>query len=461
MFEGLGTMISGLFASGAFLVIPAVFIGVIVVTLFLAMSYRRVVPTNEVHTVQSKKKTTAYGRGLEGGNVYYEWPAWLPIIGITKIGMPTSIFDIDLDGYDAYDQDRLPFTVDVKGFFQVDVPETAAQRVKDFRELRDQLENILKGAIRSILANSELESILGQRSEFGDKFTAEVEGQLSAWGVKSVKNIELMDIRDAKSSQVIENIMAKKKSEIEKDSRIEVAENMKLAELAEIDNTREAEVRKQDALKQQGEAEASKTKAVGIADEKAQQEIKEEAKTTAEKDMAVIKVEQEREADINKNVATINAEKDKEVKRLAAEATLIEETKDAEAIKLQGEAKAEAEKLMQMAPISAQIELAKEIGANDGYMNYLLGLDGIKAGENVGIAKAEAMAKGDLKIIANAGTVEKGVSNMMDIFSSQGGMKIGSMLETMAQTPMGKELLTRITGAKPEVKEADEVINME
>lgn len=74
--------------------------------------------------------------------------------------------------------------------------------------------------------------------------------QLSNWGVNTVKNIELMDIRDAKESSVIHNILAKKKSAIEMESRLVVAE---------------------------------KEKTVGIATQLAKQEIIEQERTTKEK----------------------------------------------------------------------------------------------------------------------------------------------------------------------------------
>jgi len=426
--------------------VVSIAVALCITILIASFIFRVVVPTNKVHTVQSKKKTTSYGKGLDYGNVYYRWPSWVPIVGITRIIMPTSIFDINLNDYSAYDQDRLPFVVDVMGFFQVDTPEVAAQRVDNFEELYKQLENILKGAIRTILANSPLENILGNRGEFGESFTAEVEGQLSAWGVKSVKNIELMDIRDARESNVIDNIMAKKKSEIERESRIEVANNHKEAEMAEIDAKKEADVRKQEALKIVGEKAAEKEKAVGIAQEIAEQEIKTQSKITAEKDMAVLKVEQEKQADIDKNVAIINAEKDKEAKRLSAEADLIQQEKEAEGIFAIGKSEAEAEKLMLMAPVEAQITLAQEIGSNEGYMDYLLGTEGIKAGQIVGEAKAEAMATADLKIITNAGTTEGGINKMMDVFSAKGGTELGSMLETLSQTPVGKAVMEKLVG---------------
>jgi flotillin len=44
------------------------------------------VPTNEVHIVQSSKKTTSYGKDTGHGNTYYEWPTWLPVVS----GRPAS-----------------------------------------------------------------------------------------------------------------------------------------------------------------------------------------------------------------------------------------------------------------------------------------------------------------------------------------------------------------------------------
>lgn len=48
------------------------------VAFLVAITLRRVVPTNEVHIVQSAKKTTSYGKDTGNGNTYYEWPSSLP-----------------------------------------------------------------------------------------------------------------------------------------------------------------------------------------------------------------------------------------------------------------------------------------------------------------------------------------------------------------------------------------------
>ena len=156
----------------------AVVVAFVFIVLVIALLLRRVVPTNEVHIVQSGKATVSYGKDHESGNTYYEWPSWLPKIGIVKIVLPVSVFDGDLEAYEAYDKGRLPFVVDVKAFFRISDSNLAAQRVSSFDELRSQLHAILQGAVRTILASADIEEIMQGRSQFGEAFTREVEAQL-------------------------------------------------------------------------------------------------------------------------------------------------------------------------------------------------------------------------------------------------------------------------------------------
>ena len=58
---------------------------VILFIILIPLLFRRVVATNEVHIVQTSKSTTSYGKDTANGNSYYEFPSWIPIIGVTKI----------------------------------------------------------------------------------------------------------------------------------------------------------------------------------------------------------------------------------------------------------------------------------------------------------------------------------------------------------------------------------------
>lgn len=462
----LGTVFTGLETVFSSFVFPSVLIGIVIFVVLL--KHRRVVETNMVHIVQSRKKTTSYGTGKPDGNVYYGWPSWFVGLGVTVIELPVSNFDLSLKDYEAYDKDRVPFKVDVTAFFRIQDTTVAAQRVSSVKEMQEQLTLIVQGAVRKVLASDDIDSIMLERSKFGESFTEEVADQLKQWGVESVKAMELMDIRDAHESKVIANIMAKKTSGIEKESRIEVANNMKAAETAEIEADQEVDIRKQQAAEAVGEREAEKDRAIGIAKEKSQQQIKIEAKITAEKEMDLKRVQQVQEAAIIKEKEIIKAEQDKTIVVFAAEGRLEEKKKEAEGIKLVGEANAAAATAMQKAPVEAQIMFAKEVGSNEGYQKYLAIIEAIKAWCEVGGQQAEALQGADIKVIANSGSGSptSGMSKVMDLFSSKGGTEIASMIEAVAQSPLGESLFEALlpnmgkSVAKKEVKSEENISDL-
>jgi flotillin len=447
---------------------------ILVITASILIPYllRRVVPTNEVHIIQSRKATISYGKDMSQGTTYYEWPHWIPVFGVTKTILPVSVFDLDLASYEAYDKGRLPFVVDIKAFFRIVDSNVAAQRVSSFEELQGQLKAVVQGAVRTILASNEIEEIMQGRSKFGEEFTKEVSSQLTNWGVATVKNIEMMDIRDHQSSAVIRNIMEKKKSHIEMQSRTEVAKNMQIAQIAEVEAQKITEIQKQQAMQEIGQRTAEKDKQIGIAQQLASQEIKEQERITKEKEMNINRVAEVKAAEIEreknlvkadqirqsgiivaegeKQKSIIGAEGTKQETILKAEGNLQTQQLDAQGIKAQGEAKAEAERLMQLAPINAQIELAKEIGSNDKYQHYLLSIRKIEADQAIGIEQAKALKDADLKVIANGGDVVSGINKLTDVFSAKGGTEIGGMLEAVAQSEQGKALLGKILNKKSE-----------
>jgi len=411
--------------------------------LLIALVFRRVVETNEVHIVQSAKATTSYGKDTPNGNTYYQWPSWFPIIGITRIVMPVSVFDLRLVAYEAYDVGRVPFVVDIVAFFRIEDSNMAAQRVENFPELKDQLLAIIQGAVRTILASHDIDKIMLERSIYGEQFTIAVQEQLKNWGVTPVKNIELMDIRDAEGNRVVHNIMEKKKSLIEMESRTEVAKNMKNAQVAEIEAKRETDIQDQQAQQAVGERTAEKVKSVGIANEVAAQEIKEQQRITKEKEMGVINVEQVRQAEITKAANIVKADEDKQTTIIIAEGKLEQTKKESEGITIEGAARAEAKKLMELAPVQAQIALAKEIGQNEGYQNYLVAIEAVEANQIVGVEQAKALTDANVKIIANTGSPVEGMSNVMELFSSRGGTHVGAMLEGFAQSEEGQKFLDK------------------
>jgi flotillin len=426
------------------LIVSAVLILIVLLVLAInILSLRRVVPVNEVHIVQTNRSTISYGNNMPSGNTYYKWPAWIPILGRSATTLPISIFDVDLINYESFDQGRLPFEVDVKAFFRVSDSNMAANRVASFEELKDQLNAVVQGAVRSILAKSDIEEILEGRSKFGDDFTSEVKAQITSWGVEVVKNIELMDIRDSKTSKSISFIMEKKRSLIEADSRTATAENNRRATTAEIDARQQIELRNQESHMITGLKQVEATNAVKISQEKAEQDLKVEQKVTTEKALEVEQVQKVKTAEIEKQVEIVRAEQDKATKQTISEGILIEKQNESKGVQAEGEAKAEAEKAMQLAPVQAQITLAKEIGENKSYQEYLTKIREVEATEKVGMEQARALVKAEVKIICNTGTVQGGLNKLGDIFSAKGGTEVGAMLEALANTPVAKSLLEK------------------
>lgn len=398
------------------------------------LSLRTVVPTNMVHIAQTRNKSLPYGRGKEAGNVYYKFPDWIPFIGIVVTQFQESIFQINLKNYDAYDSARLPFMIDVSAFFKVANAETVAQRVSGFPELTSQLESILQGAVRRILATTSLEEIMQERSSLGDKFTSEVQAQIQEWGVESVKTIEFMDLRDANGSSVIANIMEKKKSLIESESRIEVALNRQAAETKEIEAGRIVQINKQEAERQVGVASAEKDRLVGVAKEISQQEILTQQKNTKERTMEVQRVNLVKQAEIDKDVAIVAAEQDKQQIQISSEAELFKANKNAEAIRVEGEANATAERLMLEAPVDAQIKLANQVGGNKEYQTYLITIKQIEVDGEVRKENAKALTAAKMQILVNSGDVQSGITKLTDVLSSKGGQAISGMMAGMDES---------------------------
>lgn len=410
-----------------------------------AVSLRRVVPTNRVDIVQSRKESRSYGKGRDFGNVYYQIPAWVPGFGVTVTHFPESVFDVTLTGYDAYDAGRLPFLVDVMAFFRIEDSDKAAHRVADFPELLAQLKGVLQGAVRRTLAIHKLEQIMEDRTALGVTFTEEVVEQLKEWGVTTVKTIEFMDIRDTTGGKTIANIMAKEQSRIERESRVAVAENHQAADIREIEAKQAVASREQEAAQQVGMRTALAKQEVGIAEQQASQAVLSEQKTTTQRDMEVRSVQNVRAAEIARDVAVVEAERDRSVTVVNAEAEarkqevvatghLAAAKLDAQGVEARGLAEGAAKKAVLLADVAPQITLAQEIGSNDGYQSYLVKIEGLKKDQAVGIANADALKAANIKVIVTGGDAQSGIKSIGDLISPKGGALLGSALEGLSAT---------------------------
>ena len=161
-----------------------------------------------------------------------------------------------------------------------------------------------------------------------------------------------------------------------------------------------------------------------------------------DKEVEVVKAEQQ------KQTTVIKAEGQKQTTVIVAEGDLEATTNRSKGITLEGTAKAEAEKAMQLAPVEAQIELAKEIGSNKQYQDYLITIRKVEASQAIGIEQAAALKTAQIKVITNSGTPGAGLNNVMDMFSAQGGTEIAAMMEALSNSDKGAALVNKLTQDK-------------
>jgi flotillin len=231
------------------------------------------------------------------------------------------------------------------------------------------------------------------------------------------------------------------------ESRTEVAKNTKSAEQAELEARKEVALTAADTERISGEAQAKSKQAIGIAqaesvknrgiaDQTSLSEIAKAEKLTAEQKMDVVKVNQIRQAEIDKENAIINAEQHKRQIEIQAEADKFKVETDAKAqleakmkealaiksigeanaeiIKAKGLSEAEAKKQMELANVTAQTTLAREIGENASYQNYLVRIREVEITGEVNKVQyqslATALAGADLKLLVNSGDVHSGLN---------------------------------------------------
>ncbi len=441
------------------------------VFLYLLTLLRKVVSTNEVHVVQKWKNTVPYGKGSEYGNVYLAWPSWVPVFWISVTVLPLSIFDLQLSNYKAYDIGKVPFQVDITAFFEIKNPELAAQKVFTIAELKDQLNETLKWVVRKILASKDIVEIMESRAEIKKEFYNEVFEAAKDWWV-DLKNVEFMDIRDADGSEVVTNIMLKKRSLIEAESREEVAINKKKAQIAEekakaearaaaaqahseadiveSDAKRLADLKKIENEKLTQNQEIEKEKVLAVQKEEAKQQVYISEKETKSSSLAVKQLEEEKNAEIAKNIEIIRANEQKEKKIIDSEAEKRRIELEAEADKKKVELEAEAERIkiesiweakakeidyIWMAQARSKEKMAEALNAfSKEAFEYMKKELDVRVAEVVDLEKAKALWKADIKVISTWKDGWEWVKSFMELFSAKGGTSFWAMIEAAKNT---------------------------
>ncbi len=467
---------------------------------YIITQLRKVVPTNEAHVVQKWKKSISYWKDSEWWNVYLAWPSWVPIVWVAVQKLPLSIFALQLTDYKAYDIWKVPFQVDITAFFEIKNPELAAQKVYSIEELRDQLNETLKWVVRKILASKDIVEIMESRTEIKKQFYEEIWDAVKSWWI-DLKNVEFMDIKDSEDSEVVTNIMMKKKSLIEAESRQEVALNQRDAEIAEenarsearssaskaksiadiisSDAEREANLKKIENDKLTQNQEIEKERVLAVQKEEARQKLYETQKETKIKELSIKQLELEKNAEISKNIELIKANEQKQKTIIDTEAWKEKIELEAQADRIKVELRALADKARVELEAEAEsnklesiwLAKAKEIdyiwtahAKNKKQMAEALNMFTptsidfmkkeleVKLSEIVDLEKAKALSKADIKVISTWENWWEWVKNFMDLFSSRWWSNIWAMIESAKNIIWEKKVNEFLTKISPEKK---------
>ncbi len=414
-----------------------------------AVSLRRIVPPKYADVVTSKRGVTVYSVDKEvtgireaegdekikykyGGTVYYEWPAWIPFIGLISRRMPLTIIEIPIKNYKTFAKGNARFVCDVSIYCKLLNVLEAAKRFpgNNLEDFIEGIREIVVSALRITTANFTVEDVIARRQEVAERIEAEISDDFQKWGVQ-LTNTAIVDIKDPqdKSSTVVDDISAKKEAEINSLSRREIAIKDKEARIAEAENTQKAKTREIESQEAIAKREETKKQTVAIEAQKAKAKEM-EVKRTENVQQAKIDAEAMKEkAEGTKKAAVITAEGNKQSTILQATGTQqkYEMEGKGKAVAVEAEGLAEAEVIKQKG-LSKALALDKLADAQKKQQQFAKAIREIEMEEKVRVQLAQALKDADLKFIGSGNP-----KTFMDLFSPEGGLSAGAGLGNLIQ----------------------------
>lgn len=238
------------------------------------------------------------------------------------------------------------------------------------------------------------------------------------------KNMEVKRIEETRAAEIAKEVALTQAEQKRQEITIN-AESQKVAEITEAEAEKQKQVLAAQAAKEAAELKAEADK---IAVQKKAEAEKQALELKAEADKLAV----ERKAEADQKSVQLSSEAQLEADKRKAEGTLAIQDAEAVGIKKIGTAKADAEKEMQMASVTAQTELANQIGDNESYQTYLLQVKQIEVNGEIGIAQAKALESANIQIVGGSGT--------------DGGLSLGGMLTGLVATDAGKAIVERVAG---------------
>jgi len=158
---------------------------VLIILFIIILKSRKIVPTNEAHILQKWNKIIVKWNWFDAWNVYYYFPQWVPIFGVKVTKLPLYVFDIKLKQYKVYDNEKVPFNVDITAFF-----------------VKEQLTETIAWAVIKIISQYSIKEVIEKTPEIEQKLFEYVIHIAVTWWLV-IKNIQFMKIYDVKWLSIV------------------------------------------------------------------------------------------------------------------------------------------------------------------------------------------------------------------------------------------------------------------
>lgn len=407
------------------------------------MLFWRVVPPGEAHFVvySGGKFVACPDETIGERRAYFGIPAGIPWLGRRVQVIPLTIQEIGVQ-QETYEKGQARYHISTSVKYRVTDVKRAAETIQSIAELNNQLVEIIKSATRAVTAKYDVTEARALKQTMQSEIQKEITDDFSAWGLTLV-NFQLVDFLDTLESKIISNISKRREVEIETTTREQNADKFKQARIKEATAEQDARVREIEKDQFVAQREQDKLKGIAI-----------QAQLTKEKEYEVVRTSTIKQAEINrdqasiqaeqvKRVALIDAAKQKEVTQINKEMADINKDRlalEGEGEKLKkeqvaiGDAAGNLQRLL--ADAKGKSELQKALSAFDE--NAIRALTAeliVAANKDVGIATANSLQHADIKLFAGN--------------SGKDAFDIGQIIASanVANTDFAKALLNRI--AKP------------
>jgi len=365
----------------AIIIITAI---VLFVGILLSFAWYRLVPPSEAHLVvtgTNKKLVCSPDKNTQkngGKSSYFEVPSFIPVFGRKVRKMDVTIKELVI-AQETYEKGQARYKVKSSTKYRITDVEQASETFIDDESLKRMMIEVIQAGVRAVTVKYDVQDARAKKQEMATAVKTEISDDLKSWGLTLV-SFQLVDFQDTETSSIVSDISKRKEIEIKSQTRQENAEREKQASVKEHESNEVSEKRR-----------IKKDEEIAMSEQNKAQKVAEQQKIAEEIRFEVIKVQQIKQAEIDKEKAIIKANENKEtefikkeMKRLEGEgdrAMLEEQAKgNAAEIREQGLAEALAleekqKALNKFGPAAIQALIAKDVVEKD----KAIGIEGAKA----------------------------------------------------------------------------------